>query len=433
MLFPNRHTWLPLLIYLSMMDPSQWIHWTGFGLLILLMQYRDEWNLWVLPAILLILLPALYLSLISLPLFLAVACSYPLVIKRGWIKESKVMGLASLWLALLAFFAGPLAIMAVAFALLIWLPWRYSLAGILVLFFLWLLPLGKTPWAQWLGQVSTPENIPPSLTPLPPPAESSTSPVSTITPGWLASFLPWLEKFSEILLFVFFALAFALVLRLLWLMRKQARVLKKGFLLLLLLLLMASLSIPALRWLGSRLSQREYASTMPADIEAPLPPSITMPEPADSPAPLPQEPLPPLPQPWPYRDFFTLTAYIVFLAGLCLGLYYFLRMAWQIPALSASKGEARSTSKSSKDTDSPLRYDFPWHGRDLILHGYELLRSRYLRAKSSLTPLELCEQVQGKSFQRLSDAYIQLRYARSPILPDEQSILAWINECLNEK
>jgi len=433
-LFPKRYHLLPYLIFFSFMKPDQYLHWTAFGLLVFLLQSKEEWNLRVLPCILLAILPSLYLSQISWSLALSVLLSFPLGIRQDWINQKQLWFIAPLVFAFLAFFSGPLAPWMLLLALALYLPLRKASVAMLVFLLLWVLPLGRSDWKNWLGQVN-PKSAS-IITPSSPPAQSEPVP-SQNSSSSMANSSSRIESILislfQYLLFAMFALLLVLLLRLLYLMRKNKKPMIQGVFLFSLLIVSALVSIFSFRWLDQLLAQRAFHDpSLPPLLQNP---QSRIPLPGSPPTPLPKIP-PDLPSEtlspsFLLRDLLSYAITILFLLLLCFMLFKALRTLWNIPSLSDADTNPEDTPQKSA-SPSPASDWSSYQGAELIKLGYETLRKKNYPHYAHLTPLELQQIQNQEEFRQLTQSYITVSYARSQPKINDQVILQWLEKCLHK-
>jgi hypothetical protein len=435
MLFRDPYRLLPYLIFFSLMKPDSWLHWTAFGLLVFLLQNKEDWNLRLLPCIVLAILPSLYMSQISWSLALAVLLSFPLGLKPQWIQPKHLLVIIPPTFAMLAFFAGPLAPVTVVLALILFLPRRMLLPSVLVFFLLLALPLGRSDWKSWLGQVSPsrPQVISPSQ-----PIQSD-KPLAVVdsTPAPVFADLP-LERMVnfvfQALLLLMFSLLLAVAMRLLWLMRKDRQPIIRSLLMFFLIVGFAISSIYFFSWLG-----RVLAGRVAKDPD--LPPLSIAP---GNPLPLPGSELPPLQdlpeqlasetlkQTFPLRELLVSSFTLILLVVICFILFKTLRFVWQIRSLEDTETPPEDPALVS--TPAGEKQDWTLlQGEALLKQGYERIRHEIFPLYSHLTPYELEQKEASESFHSLSQTYISVAYAREKLEVRDQVLLKWLKHYLTKK
>jgi hypothetical protein len=435
MLFRDPYRLLPYLIFFSLMKPDSWLHWTAFGFLVFLLQNKEDWNLRLLPCIVLAILPSLYMSQISWSLALAVLLSFPLGLKPQWIQPKHLLVIIPPTFAMLAFFAGPLAPVAVVLALILFLPRRMFALSVLLFLLLLALPLGRSDWKSWLGQVSPyrPQVVSPSQ----PTQSDKPLPVVDSTPAPVFADLP-LERMVnfvfQALLLLMFSLLLAVAMRLLWLMRKDRQPIIRSLLMFFLIVGFAISSIYFFSWLG-----RVLAGRVAKDPD--LPPLSIAP---GNPLPLPGSELPPLQelpgelasealrQNFPLRELLSSTFTLVLLVVICLILFKTLRFVWQIRSLEDTETPPEDPALVS--TPAGEKQDWTLlQGEALLKQGYEKIRHEIFPLYSHLTPYELEQKEASESFHSLSQTYISVAYAREKLEVKDQVLLKWLKHYLTKK
>ncbi len=431
----DQTRWLPCLIYLAFMTPQSWVHWTGLGILLLLMRNREEWNFYLIPGILFAILPSLYMAQITWSLVFAVLLSYPLLFKAAWPKGPSVLWISAFCLALLAFFAGPLAPLVLILAFFIFLPRKLSLPLTLIFVILLALPLGRSDWQTWLGKSGSTGVVPPILLPVSPGDHAPLPPQSQQPLAPPFPMQNFLEGLYQSMLFAMFALLLTAMLRFLYLMRKQTKSFRNALFIILALLGGAAALIPFIGFVGRWLSARTPTHDLPV-----LPGGV-----APGQTPVPQVPDPVVPEPLipdngaPLLDDFisrtsslsSSMAYvlsILLLIGVCAVILLFLKKYWSLPSLQSQVSPEASNVVHLDTSSSSYRTDLT--GAAMLLHGYEYLRQHYLTAYESLTPLELCKHISLSAFHELTQAYVALCYAKERYILKDRTVQQWIEDTI---
>ncbi len=435
----HKYRIFPLLVYLSFVEIFGFWFWLGLIILVALCAIKNEHNFFFLPAILIVLLPSLYMGAITWNHSLAVIMSFSLTFKLVRFNDTSALYFSLLWLAMLSFFAGPLAPLVILAAILIYLPRKAILPSALIFIILLALPLGRTDWKTWLGQTST--SIQRSWEfDHEFPVQEEPAQDTAIQPQ--PAEYPWTDILNQIffiLLFFMYAVILFFLVRLFWQMRFNKKKILQGFLTLFLLLLGGSLLIPIHRWLGTIASFSDVRDTTGPSPLLPDHPSV-QPLPGDEgivppPEPPVQDPaLPPAQASadYPLFDLIAQITSILLVVVIIVLAVWFIRRYWVFPLQAKDDQPAvMPPQKTRQQKEKTINWD-ALSSSELIEKAYETLRKQRFSAQKHKTPLELKKSIHHPAFHRLTDAYVHLIYQLKPPQISDENLRLWIRDCFTE-
>lgn len=429
----HKYRILPLLVYLSLMNPVGWWFWLGLMVLAILCSIKSEYNFLFIAAIPFVLLPSLYTGSITWSYSIAVLMAYPLTLGLSRFNDTSALFYSLLWLAMLSFFAGPLAPIVIIVALLIYLPRKAILPSVLIFMILLALPLGRTDWKTWLGQSGTPiqrswdfDHGTPVQEEVQGDAPLQPDPVKY---GWT----DMLNQLYLIMLFVMYALMLALMVRLFWQMRYDKKKILRGFMTLFLLILGGSLLIPIHRWIGTHSffqGQNDAIPTSPLLPEQPVVPGGEKLVPTD-PALVDPLPVAPTGAQNPLFDLIAQSVTILMILAMIGLTVWFIRKYWSFP-LQSDKDEPQPFPKISPSVQSPKPDWSVLSSGFLVETAYKTLRKQRFATHHYKTPLELKKAIKHPAFQKLTDVYVLYAYQLKSPEVEDKILRQWVTQCFTE-